>query len=237
MLPIVAVLRRYPVKAMGGEPLTVAEIDTRGIVGDRWYAVEDDDGRFASGKDTRRFRRRDAVFDYAARTVDGRVRVRAQPPGSTEWDVDDPALAAVLSDRMGASVRLCPEADVSHQDGAALSLVGTATLRWCADRWGDEADARRLRTNIVVHTQEPFVEETWLGRQITIGSARLTVTQQVVRCRTIDLAQDGVAPTGRWLTGLAQERDVQVAVYAEVLEPGTIAIGDEVVVAGPDEAG
>src|SRR5689334_16379501 len=64
----VTALRRYPVKAMGGEPLDLARFDARGLLGDRWYAVEDTEGRFASGKDTRRFRRRDRVFDYGATT-------------------------------------------------------------------------------------------------------------------------------------------------------------------------
>ena len=35
----VVALRRYPVKSMGGEPLHVAELDRRGLVGDRGYAV------------------------------------------------------------------------------------------------------------------------------------------------------------------------------------------------------
>lgn len=233
-MPIaVAVLRRYPVKAMGGEPLDAVDLDARGIVGDRWYAVEDADGKFASGKDTKRFRRRDPVFVCAARTVDGRVRIRANATDgadAVEWDVDDPDLAARLSAEMGVAVALRPEEAVPHQDAAGVSLVGTATLRWCAERFGDDADARRLRANIVVDTDDPFVEESWVGREITIGSATLSVTERVVRCRTIDIAQDGVAPRGRWLAGLGAERDVQVAVYAEVARPGRIAVGDVVTV-------
>lgn len=227
----VSALRRYPVKAMGGEWLEAVDLDPRGIVGDRSYAVADEDGRFASGKDTRRFRRRDAVFDFAARTVDGRVRVRpANTLDGPEWDVEDSALAADLSRRMGVPVVLRPESDVSHQDGAPISLIGTATLRWCAEQFGGDADARRLRTNIVVETQVPFVEESWIGRDVAIGDARITVTERVERCRTIDLPQDGVAPQTRWLAGLGRERDVQVAVYAEVVTPGTIRLGDTVVV-------
>ena len=233
-MPIaVAVLRRYPVKAMGGEPLDAVDLDARGIVGDRWYAVEDADGKFASGKDTKRFRRRDPVFDYAARTVDGRVRIRANATDGAdpvEWEVDDADLAARLSAEMGTPVALRHEEAVPHQDAAGVSLVGTATLRWCAERFGDDADARRLRANIVVDTDDPFVEESWVGREITIGSATLSVTERVVRCRTIDIAQDGVAPRGRWLAGLGAERDVQVAVYAEVARPGRIAVGDVVTV-------
>ena len=226
----VTALRRYPVKAMGGEELSTVDLDARGIVGDRWFAVTDGDGRLASGKDTRRFRRRDAVFDYAARTVDGRVRIRTVEPGGPEWAVDDPALAAELSATIGVPVTVQPERETPHQDAAGLSLVGSATLRWCAERFDDVGDPRRLRANIVVSTDDPFVEESWVGQQVDIGSATIDVTERVVRCRTIDLAQDGVVPRGRWLAGLATDRDVRVAVYAEVVSPGRIRTGDALTV-------
>ena len=92
-------LRRYPVKAMAGEALDTVEVDDRGLVGDRWYAVVDDEGRFASGKAGRRFRRRDEVLAHAASTTAEGVRVSG--PGGT-WAVGDPALDAALSEEMGA---------------------------------------------------------------------------------------------------------------------------------------
>jgi len=83
---------------MGGEALDRALLDGRGIIGDRWYAVEDGDGHFASGKNTRRFRRRDAVFAYSARTdADGVVQVAR---GRDEWTVGDSFLDKHLSAKM-----------------------------------------------------------------------------------------------------------------------------------------
>ena len=60
---------------------------------------------------------------------------------------------------MGAPVRITAEAGVPHQDLGSVSIVSTATLQWCADRWGGSPDPRRLRVNIVVDSDEPFVEE------------------------------------------------------------------------------
>ena len=68
-MPTLHEIRRYPVKAMGGESLPYAEIDGRGLVGDRAYAVVDGDGKLATGKHSRRFRRRDEVFEFASRTT------------------------------------------------------------------------------------------------------------------------------------------------------------------------
>ena len=68
-------IRRYPVKAMGGESLPWAVVEARGLVGDRAYAVVDADGKLATGKHSRRFRRRDEVFEFASRTTPEGVRV------------------------------------------------------------------------------------------------------------------------------------------------------------------
>ena len=226
MTSSVSALRRFPVKSMGGEALEVATFDRRGIEGDRWYAVEDAEGRFASGKDTRRFRRRDAVFDYrAATTADGSVLVSH---GEHSWVVGDPSCDRHLSQAMGSPVRITAEAEVPHQDMGAVSIVSTASLAWCAERWGGSQEARRLRANVVVAAQEAFVEEQWLGREIALGSVRLRVVERAPRCRMIDIAQDGVVPGQPWLRALGRERGPFLAVYAEVTCPGTVAVGDQV---------
>lgn len=221
-------LRRYPVKSMGGEALEEARLDARGVVSDRWYAVEDGAGHFASGKSTRRFRRHDEVFDYAAATgATGDVVVTR---GHRTWRVGDPGLDADLTRRFGEPVRVTPEAAVPHQDMGSVSLVGTATLAWCAERWHLDADPRRLRVNVVVATHEPFVEETWLGRELACGEARLRVVERVPRCRVVDVDQDGVRAEGRWLRRIAAERDLHLAVYADVVGPGVLRVGDPLTV-------
>lgn len=220
----VIALRRYPVKSMGGEAVGFAEVDARGLVGDRWYAVQDDDGRFASGKDSRRFRRRDPVFCYSAGTDSGGQAVVTR--GDERWLVGDPRLDQHLTEDMGTIVRVTPEAHVPHQDMGAVSIVSTATLEWCADRWGGSPDPRRLRVNVVVESDEPFIEERWVD--LELGSARLRVVNRVPRCRMIDIRQDGTEPGEKWLRSLAQERDMFLAVYADVTHPGRITVGDRV---------
>ncbi len=220
----VVAIRRYPVKAMGGESLQHAEVVERGLTWDRWYAVVDEDGRLACAKDSRRFRRRDAVFEYAASAGSDQVTVTR---GGLSWQVGDPELDRHLSQSMDAAVSVQPEQATPHMDDSPVSLVGTASLRWCAERYGGPPDARRLRANLVVETDEPFVEETWVGREVRIGSTVVRFTANTVRCRTIDLAQDGVAEPSAWLQPLG-ERDLELAVYAEVVRPGRISVGDEI---------
>jgi hypothetical protein len=66
-----------------------------------------------------------------------------------------------------------------------------------------------------------------VDRELEIGSARLRVVQRVPRCRMIDIEQDGTDPGIHWLKPLTQEREMCLAVYADVTRPGRIAIGDQ----------
>jgi uncharacterized protein YcbX len=221
----VAEIRRYPVKAMGGESLEAVEIDHRGLVGDRARAVVDGDGKLATGKHSTRFRRRDEVFEFASRTT--RLGVEVSGRGGT-WPAGDPALDAVLSDAMGDPVRVLRETTTRFFDAGQVSLVGTASLDWCREHLGVDADRRRIRPNLVVATSEPFVEETWTG-ELGIGEVRLRPVERIERCRMIDIAQEGLAPEpGHWLKALTRAREMQLGIYLDVVTPGSVRVGDPV---------
>jgi len=232
-------IRRYPVKSMGGEALDAVEFEARGIVGDRFYAVRDGDNRLASGKNTRRMVRRDGVFAYAASTdagSGGTGRVTIADASGPLGVAGDPALDALLTEALGADVRVAPETDVPHFDSGSVSIIGTATLAWCARELHADADPRRLRVNIVIATSEPFEEERWIGSTLAIGTVLLTPVDRIERCRTIDLAQDGVDRPTRWLKQLSERRDLRLAVYCDVARAGTTRVGDEVVLETPGSA-
>jgi uncharacterized protein YcbX len=223
-VPVLHEIRRYPVKSMAGESLDAVEIDLRGLAGDRWYAVVDDEGKLASGKHSRRFRRRDAVFHFASSTTGTGVRVTGRGAG---WSVGDPALDAALTEAMGDAVRVLPEARTPHQDEGQVSLVGTASLDWCREHLGVDADRRRIRPNLVVDTSEPFVEETWTGL-VSVGNSRLRFDKRIPRCRMIDIAQEGLPPESGWLKALTEAREMFLGIHLTVVEPGTVRVGDEV---------
>jgi uncharacterized protein YcbX len=223
MAPTLQEIRRYPVKAMGGESLPSAVVEARGLVGDRAYAVVDAEGKLATGKHSRRFRRRDEVFEFASRTTPEGVRVSGR---GGEWPAPGDELDRVLSEAMGDPVRVLPETTTPYFDAEPVSLVGTASLDWCRDRLGVDADPRRLRPNLVVATDEPFVEETW--RSLEIGGVGLGLVERIERCRMIDIAQEGLPRDGRWLKALGDQRETRLGVYFAVARPGTLSVGDEV---------
>jgi uncharacterized protein YcbX len=217
-------IRRYPVKAMGGESLASVEVDRRGLVGDRVYAVVDADGKLATGKHSRRFRRRDEVFEFASRTTGDGVRVSGR---GGEWVTPDDELDRVLSEAMGDDVHVLPETTTPYFDAEPVSLIGTASLAWCREHLGVDADRRRIRANLVVRTDEPFVEESWTG-PVVVGEVRLRPVQRIERCRMIDIAQEGLPPEGRWLKALSETREMCLGIYLEIAQPGTVSLGDTV---------
>ena len=217
-------IRRFPVKAMGGESLTSVEVDFRGLVGDRAYAVVDGDGKLASGKHSQRFRRRDEVFAFSARSTPDGVVVTG--PGG-EWRVPGKDLDAALSDVMGDPVRVLAEAATPYFDAGQVSLVGSASLDWCRRNLDVDADRRRVRPNLVLETSEPFVEESWLG-EVAVGAVRLRPVKRIERCRMIDIAQEGLSHEGRWLKALTEAREMCLGVYLDVVGAGSVSVGDAV---------
>ncbi|MGW2276029.1 MOSC N-terminal beta barrel domain-containing protein [Streptomyces yangpuensis] len=165
-------LWRYPIKSTGGELLQSAQVDLRGLVGDRLYAVRDGHGRFGSGKNTRRFRRMDGLLHLSSRCAAG----AGEPP--VLFDTDGRAVAdptAHLRAYLGRDdVEPAREGAVSHFDQLPVSVLTTATLDWVRRAVPDvPVDERRFRPNVLVRTPPgtpPFVEDRWIGREARLGA-------------------------------------------------------------------
>jgi uncharacterized protein YcbX len=231
ILGVVAELWRYPVKSMLGEPCEKVEFDSRGVLGDRLWAVRDGDGKLGSGKNTRRFRRIDGLFGFRAR-YDGAVPV-VTFPGGRQVRGDDPQIDEQLRCALlRADVGLAKEAAISHFDQAPLHLVTDASLSWLAAAVADAAvDARRLRPNLVVATGQPagFAEDAWVGRTVRIGrSAVVEFTHRTERCVMVNNAQDGLPQSSQVLRAVAAANGLSLGIYAAVRKAGTVRLGDEI---------
>ena len=75
-------LWRYPIKSLLGEKCQTLDRDQRGVVGDRLFAIADENGKFGSGKTTRRFVKIDRLFELQAHYAD-HVPVIQFPDGLT----------------------------------------------------------------------------------------------------------------------------------------------------------
>jgi uncharacterized protein len=230
---------RYPVKSLGGERVAASLVNDRGLLGDRLWAVRDEDGKLGSGKDSRRFRRMEGLLGVSAR-YDAEPRTsQIEPPvvigpDGGGYPVGSGAADELLRGVTGRDgVKVCRESDVSHFDEVAISLIGTATLDWLQGELPYvEIDPRRFRVNLVIGTSEPFIEETWLGRDLTIGSGEDAVhvafDRVLQRCVMVGMAQPGLTESGEVLRRLGRRpaHPVCLALGGIITRPGVIRAGD-----------
>jgi uncharacterized protein YcbX len=220
----VAEIRRYPIKSLLGERPATADIDQRRLLGDRLWAIRDDDGKLGSGKNTRRFRRMPGLFSMRAHGGD-RVPVVELPDGR-RFGADDPEGHHAVSDLLGRRVTIEPEAQVAHHDEGPVSLISTGALKGLEELTGRAVDPLRFRANVLV---DGFPDEDWLHHDIRIGDqVVLRPRRRLTRCVMIDMAQDGLPEHGRLLRTVADHHDLTFGIWATVERPGRISVRDTV---------
>ena len=224
-------IRRYPVKSMLGEVVSAAEVGQRGVAGDRLWAVRDPDGKFGSGKNTRRFRRMPGLFRFRAYAAEP-VPVVELPDGR-RFTADDAAGHRAVSEVLGRTVTLAREAAVPHHDEGPVSLLTTASVRALTrlsggESGGAEIDPLRFRANLLIDLPgSGFAEDCWPGRRLRVGTGVvLRVVQPLTRCVMIDMAQDGAGERKDLLKVLAEHHEMTFGVFAAVEQQGRVAAGD-----------
>lgn len=226
----VASLHRYPVKSMTGETVAALDVEDRGVVGDRLWAVLTADGRIGSGKRTRRFEPVDGLLRLRARLEDG-IPVVGLPGG--EWvAVSDPGAGAQLTRHLGREVTLAREADVDHFDDGPVSLVAAASVDALAAELGADLDPARFRPNLVVAGWPAYAEDALVGHIVRIGGevggVLLEVTTRSPRCVMVAMESADLPAQPGVLRATGRANDACLGVIARVLRPGRIRAGDPV---------
>jgi uncharacterized protein YcbX len=173
------------------------------------------------------------------------VTLTATPPPGASLDRAVPE--AVLRDGIKAQVPAelieigAGSPPGTFVDFAPLHLLTTATL----DRIAElspyrRAHLERYRPNVVIRTEaEGFAENHWLGRDLRVGhDLVLRVIARTPRCAVPTLAHGDLPRDAEALRVLARNNRVTplagldpepcAGVYAEVLRPGRIRVGDAV---------
>ena len=119
-----------------------------------------------------------------------------------------------------------------------VSIVTDGSLRELAAHLEvDAVDGRRFRMLIELEGASPHEEDTWIGRDVAIGSAVLQITKPDARCAittqdpdTGERDLDTLRTILRYRGFRADdpERKIDFGVLGEVRTPGRITLGDEV---------
>jgi hypothetical protein len=122
----------------------------------------------------------------------------------------------------------------TYLDAFPLMMMTTAALDALRRALPDATiDVRRFRPNLVIDSgdENGHPEFGWVGRRLRVGGAVIEVGEKCPRCVMVTREIDGTIPEDRSvLRHIVRDLDQNVGVYASVLTPGTIAVGDEVTV-------
>jgi uncharacterized protein YcbX len=254
----VAALSTTPVKSLRIARPAAIELEPGGARGDRRFFLLDERGRMVNGKVHGELQQVSAelsehgelLLRLPGSEVRGPVRLGEQLEASFYSRprpvrlVEGP-FSEALSDRAGARLRLVTDAGgasaVDRGTEGAVTLVSSASVAALAAFAGREAvDARRFRMTIEVEGLEAFAEDGWVGADVRVGAATIRPLGHVGRCLVTSRDPDSGEidlPTLDLLRELRGEaattEPLALGIYAAVLAPGAVRVGDEVRPPGP----
>ncbi|HXF72277.1 MAG TPA: MOSC domain-containing protein [Actinomycetota bacterium] len=252
-MPTVARLNVTPVKATRLHHPVRIRLGPRGAEGDRAFFLVDGEGRRFSGPRAARMMAVRAEHDPELGTlrfafpdgteVEGPARATGPALVADFWGRPVPARIVpgpweeALSALAGEPLRVArPDRPGDAVDVRPVTLVSLASVDDLARRGGlaGRVDPGRFRMLVELEGCAPYEEDTWAGRMLVLGGAVVRAGGPVPRCavttkdprtgetdlptlRAIELAR-GRDPTGKLPFGI----------YADVVEPGEVTVGDPV---------
>lgn len=205
----VARLWRYPVKTLAGERLETVTIGPNGIPGDRVVWVRGPEGVRTSRRHHRLLGLRGTL------SPDGHARIDGHPWESAE------ALALV---KRAAGDDSWLEASDEHDRFDVLPLL--VATDGAVAVFGH--DVRRLRPNILIGGVNGLDEREWPGAELHIGNLVVRIDSLRGRCAMTTVDPDTLKRNPEVLREIGRRFRGRLALNADVVRPGPIAVGDVV---------
>jgi uncharacterized protein YcbX len=248
-------LSTTPVKGLRLRPRDELTLGLSGVPDNRCFYLIDDRDRMLNGKQVGALCT--VVADYDLTTRELSMRFPDQPDVTAEVRLGDWVLsrffsaslqarlvdgpwAQALSDYAGRPLRLVAadprRGAIDRGAAGAVSLISRASVVRLEQLAGDrEVDPRRFRMLIEVDGPTAHEEDDWVGRQVRIGEALVAMRGHVGRCLvttqdpdtgTTDMPVLDMLRSYRSAAGTTEP--LAFGIYGEVLEPGTVRVGDAV---------
>ena len=120
----------------------------------------------------------------------------------------------------------------TYFDAFPIHLLTTASLEMMKRlNPGATWDLRRFRPNFLIETEpqiKGLVEAEWTERKVRIGGVELKCQMSTPRCGMTIQAQAGLEKDPSILRTIVRDADQNLGVYASVIAPGEIRVGDPV---------
>ncbi|MGH9508971.1 MAG: MOSC domain-containing protein [Terriglobales bacterium] len=236
VIATIAQLSLYPIKSMAGVSVPEAHVGLDGILGDRQYAfvraeqAARNSFPWMTARESSRMLFYRPSFAQLPTSEKPEPAVRVRTPAGAECEPDDAGLREALASDLGQPLFLLKSArgmfDCQH-----LSIFSLASMRALSEQAGCPIDQRQFRANLYIEpaSSQPFEEESWAHSLLEIGDQVLTgVTQRDPRCMMVNLNPETGTQDPRVLRAIAQKHQGQAGIYANVIRPGVIRVGDTI---------
>jgi uncharacterized protein YcbX len=239
---------RYPVKGLSPEALTRTALAAgQTVPGDRLYAVENGPSgfdpavpkyqpkiRFLMLMRNERLATLRTRFDEASHTLTIEYEGREAARGNLRTPKGRAAIEGFFTGFSADDLRGPPKmlhapgfsfSDVAAKVISIINLASVADLETCV---GAPVDPLRFRGNLYVTGWPAWQELDMVGREIAIGrNARAKIVKRIVRCAATNVdPATGIRDLAIPDTLMKSFGHTDCGVYAEVVAPGEIAIGD-----------
>lgn len=231
VLGVVESISRFPVKSMRAEPLTTGDLRWTGLHGDRQYAFVrgGNHSRFPwlTGREVPDLVLHEAFYGDPADPRNAPVSIRT--PGGETFAIDDPALAARLSEKAGEPVHAM-QVGRGCFDAMPVSVISSVTAEALTAAHGAPVALERFRINFVIRA-EPGIgrESDWLGGTLRFGdAAEVNLGWGIPRCTMVTVDPMSAERDPDVLRMVNRDFGNEVGAYGSVGKPGIIAVGDRV---------
>jgi uncharacterized protein len=210
MKPILSLIHVFPIKSCAPMVTGQAEVEARGLRGDRRWMIVDSSGKFVTARKQPRLVLIRAAISVGGLNLEapGMPSLQLEPADAADrisvrvWDDEFVALCAEaaaddwISNYLGINARFVhmdpsisrpvdPDHsrkgdEVSFADGFPLLLISQASLDGLNSRLETSVPMLRFRPNLVIADTGPHAEDGW--RSIRIGDVRFDVVKPCTRC-------------------------------------------------------
>ncbi|WP_257170822.1 MOSC domain-containing protein [Bradyrhizobium sp. SRS-191] len=247
-------LYRYPVKGLTPEPLQTAPLRVgETLPADRRYALENGPTGFDPAAPVWKpktaylmLMRNERLAGFKTHFNDATNILTIRKDGAivAQGDLESAEgrasverfFAAEFADELRGPTKLLSGGGYAFTDLArkVISIINLASLAEIEQLVGAPIHPLRFRANLYVAGWPAWHETTLMGETLRIGSARLKVVKTTTRCAAVNVDPDTAARDLDIPPALMQARgNNECGIYAEVIEGGNIAVGDELAVEQP----
>lgn len=239
-------IQRFPIKAHGSESLEHCAITPdQCLPYDREWAVAHEAAKLAAGWSSchnfTRGAKAPALMAIKAQFEEAAEQITLTHPDRPDltFSPTDPSAAAtfiewtkpLIPEDRAQPVKLVRQSAQAHTDTPfpSISLLNMASNTALSETLGVDLSPLRWRGNFWVSGMEAWEEFSWVGREVSIGTATFKVEERITRCRATMASPDTGKIDTDTLSALKTTYGHQdFGIYLRALTAGEISVGDSV---------